>query len=146
MLKKFLINIAILLFFISFTNISLATTPSIYIGDVVRHDNDQVTMDLHLENVESNLANLRCKVKFDTSKLEYVGSTAGKDMKTTVKISETSTEDGIISIAVTTTAGLKSDGVYYQLNFKVVDTSLEKIPVQLSLKSATNSKRTNYKM
>lgn len=146
MLKKLLMNLAVVMFFISFTNISLASTPNIYIGDVVRHDDEEVTMDLHLENVESNVAKLNFKVNFDASKLEYIGSTASKEMKTTVKISESSTEDGVISIGITTPAGMKCDGIYYQLNFKVLDTSVEEIPVQLELKNVTNAKRTNSKM
>lgn len=133
MLKKFSIIFVIMLFI---TTISWAETPNIYIEDVVKKENeDKVTMDLHLENVDSNISNLGLDVKYDDKKLEYVGSKTGKNLKTTVQMSEYE-ENSRVSIEIMSSNGLKADGIYYQLTFKILDDKIEEIPVKLELKEA----------
>lgn len=145
MLKKFSIIIAMMLFIFGFTNISFADTPNIYIGDVVKSENDdKVTMDLHMENVDSNISSLSLDIKYDESKLEYISSKSGKNLKATVQMSEY-IEENKVSIGIMSLSGLKADGVYYQITFKVLNDKVDEIPVKLELKEATNSNGSNVK-
>ena len=133
MLKKISIILVIILFI---ATISYAETPSIYIEDVVKKENeDKVTVDLLLEKVDSNIASLGLDIKYDDKKLEYVSSKSGKNLKTTVQIAEYE-EANKISIEIMSSNGLKVDGIYYQVTFKVLDDSVAEIPVKLEVKEA----------
>lgn len=133
MLKRISIILVIMLFI---ANISYAETPNIYIEDVVKKENeDKVTMDLCLENVNSTIASLGLDIKYDDSKLEYVSSKSGKNLKTTVQMAEYE-ENNKISIEIMSSNGLKADGVYYQVTFKILDENIDEIPVKLEVKEA----------
>lgn len=136
MLKKFSIIFVVILFI---TTISYAKTPDIYIEDVVKKENEEkVTMDLHLDNVSSNVASLGLDIKYDDKKLEYVSSKSGKNLKTTVQIAEYE-EDNKISIKIMSSNGLKVDGIYYQVTFKIIDESVDEIPVKLEVKDVKDT-------
>lgn len=133
MLKRILITLVIMLFTVT---ISYAETPNIYIEDVVKKENeDKVTIDLHLDNVNSNVASLGLDIKYDDKKLEYVSSKSGKNLKTTVQMAEYE-ENNKISIKIMSSNGLKADGIYYQVTFKVLDENVDEIPVKLEVKDA----------
>lgn len=146
MLKKLSIIIAMMLCVFGFNIVSLAATPSVYIGDVVKKQNeDKVTMDVHIENVDSDIASLRLNIKFDEKKVEYISSKAGKNLKATVKMSEYIEGKNKVSIGIASSSGLKADGVYYQITFKVLDDNISEIPVNLELKEASDTKGNNIK-
>ncbi len=133
MLKRISMILVIMLFI---ANISYAETPNIYIEDVVKKENeDKVTMDLHLDEVNSNIASLGLDIKYDDKKLEFVSSKSGKNLKTTVQIAEYE-ENNKISIEIMSQNGFKADGVYYQVTFKVLDENIDEIPVKLNVKEA----------
>lgn len=146
MLKKFTIIIVIILFIFGFNNISLAVTPNVYIGDVIKKQNeDKVTMDVHIENIGSDIASLRLNIKFDEKKVEYISSKAGKNLKATVKMSEAVEGKNKVAIGIASSSGLKTDGIYYQITFKVLDNKISEIPVNLELTEATDTKGNNVK-
>lgn len=133
MLKRISIILVIMLFTVT---ISYAETPNIYIEDVVKNENeDKVTIDLHLDNVNSNVASLGLDIKYDDKKLEYVSSKSGKNLKTTVQMAEYE-ENNKISIKIMSSNGLKADGIYYQVTFKILDENVDEIPVKLEVKDA----------
>lgn len=135
MLKKISMIMAIVVFICLITNSSFASTPSIYIEDVVKKENEEkVTMNVYLENVESNIGSISFGINYDESKLEYVSSKSGKNLKATVKMSEYIDENNKLSITIMSSSGLKVDGVYYQITFNVLDDTVSEIPVNLELK------------
>lgn len=146
MLKKFTIIITIMLFIFGFNNISSAATPNIYIEDVVKKQNeDKVTMDVHIDNVVSDIASLRLNIKFDEKKVEYISSKAGKNLKATVKMSEAVEGKNKVAIGIASSSGLKADGIYYQITFKILDNKMSEIPIKLELTEATDTKGNNVK-
>lgn len=139
MLKRIMIVIFIMIGVIFISNFSYAETPSIYIENVIKEENsDIVEVSLDLENVISNLSSLNFDIKYDKNKLEYIESKTGRNLKTTVQMSEY-VEDGKISIRIISKDGLKNDGTYYKISFKILDDSIDKIPVNLDLKNAVDA-------
>lgn len=133
MLRRLSIIVAIML---CISTISCAETPNIYIEDVVKKENeDKVTMNLYLDNVDSNLASLGLNINYDDKKLEYISSKTGKNLKTTVQMAEYE-ENSKVSIEIMSSDGFKADGVYYQVTFKVLDDTIDEIPVNLEVKDA----------
>lgn len=146
MLKKYLIVIGIIVLLTGFSNFSFASTSNIYIEDAQKTENDdKVTMNVCMENVNSDIVSLSLDIKYDENKLEYIGSRTGKNLKTTVQIAEYTDENNKVAINMMSSSGLKADGVYYQMTFKVLDNKSSEIPVKLELKEASNSSGTAVK-
>lgn len=126
---------------------SLATsTPRVYLEDAIKYDNEQnVTISIYMENTDSNIVALGLDLKYDTSKLEYVSSKAGKDLNATLKIDENIPDESRVAIAIMSITGLKNDGLYYQITFKVKDSSSD-IPLELSLREASDSNGNDIKV
>lgn len=123
-----------------FTNSSLAKeNPKIYLENIAKYDNSEnVTINIYMENVNSDIAVLGLDLKYDTSKLEYVSSKAGKDLKATVKLDENIPEESRVSIAIMSLNGLRNDGLYYQITFKGKDNN-GTTPLDISVREATDS-------
>lgn len=122
------------------------STPKVYLEDAIKYDNkENVTVSIYMQDTNPNIVTLGLDLKYDTSKLEYVSSKAGKDLSATLKLDENIPEESRVAIAIISVTGLKKDGLYYQVNFKVKDTSKD-IPLELSLREATDSKGNDIKV
>lgn len=116
-----------------------ASTPKVYLEDAIKYDNSEnVTVSIYMKDVNTKIVALGLDLKYDTSKLEYVSSKAGKDLKATLKLDEDFQEESRVAIGIIAMSGLKNDGLYYQITFKVKD-STSNIPLELSLREATDS-------
>lgn len=116
-----------------------AGTPKVYLEDAIKYDNSEnVTVSIYMENVNEEIVTLGLDLKYDTSKLEYINSKAGKDLKATLKLDEDFPEESRVAIGIIAMNGLKNNGLYYQITFKVKDDS-SNIPLEISLREATNS-------
>lgn len=123
-----------------------ANTPKIYIEDVIKYDNKEtVTVSIYMKDTNPDIVTLGLDLKYDTSKLEYVNSKAGKDLTATLKLDENMPEESKVAIAVLSISGLKKDGLYYQITFKVKDASQD-IPLELLVKEATDSDGNDIKI
>lgn len=123
-----------------------ANKPTVYLEDTIKYDNkDNVTVSIYMKDTNPDIVALGLDLKYDTSKLEYVNSKAGKDLKATLKLDENIPEESRVAIAIISVNGLKNDGLYYQINFKVKDASQD-IPLELSLREATDSDGNDIKI
>lgn len=123
-----------------------ANKPTVYLEDTIKYDNkDNVTVSIYMKDTNPDIVTLGLDLKYDTSKLEYVNSKAGKDLKATLKLDENILEESRVAIAIISVNGLKNDGLYYQINFKVKDASQD-IPLELSLREATDSDGNDIKI
>lgn len=123
-----------------------ANKPTVYLEDTIKYDNkDNVTVSIYMKDTNPDIVTLGLDLKYDTSKLEYVNSKAGKDLKATLKLDENISEESRVAIAIISVNGLKNDGLYYQINFKVKDASQD-IPLELSLREATDSDGNDIKI
>lgn len=117
-----------------------ANKPTVYLEDTIKYDNkDNVTVSIYMKDTNPDIVTLGLDLKYDTSKLEYLNSKAGKDLSATLKLDENISKESRVAIAIISVGGLKKDGLYYQINFKVKDAS-KNIPLELSLREATDSK------
>ncbi len=140
-MKKITMFFSVFVFALVTLNVcSLATsTPKVYLEDAIKYDNSEnVTVNIYMEDVNEEIVSLGLDLKYDTSKLEYVNSKAGKDLKATLKLDENFPEESRVAIGIISMTGLKNNGLYYQITFKVKDDS-SNIPLELSLREATNS-------
>lgn len=147
-MKKTIVFFSIFVIVISiFSVLSLAAnTPKIYIEDVIKYDNKEtVTVSIYMKDTNPDIVTLGLDLKYDTSKLEYVNSKAGKDLTATLKLDENMPEESKVAIAVLSISGLKKDGLYYQITFKVKDASQD-IPLELLVKEATDSDGNDIKI
>lgn len=140
-MKKIITFFSVFVLILSILNVlSLsASTPKVYLEDAIKYDNSEnVTVSIYMENVNSQIVTLGLDLKYDTSKLEYVSSKAGKDLKATLKLDEDLPEESRVAIGIIAMNGLKNNGLYYQITFKVKDDS-SNIPLEISLREATDS-------
>lgn len=136
MLRKIAVSIFIIICANFYICNSYAEVPNIYIDNAIKEEGtDEITVDLNVENLDSNISSLGLNINYDQTKLEYVSSKHGKNLKTTVQMSEYVEKDKIL-LRIKGQDGLKNDGTYYQLTFKVLDENVEKIPVNVDLKEA----------
>lgn len=134
MLKKIGVSVFIIIFIITFSFYSSAKEPNIYIKDAFKEENsNEITVDLNMENLNDSVASLGLNIIYDENKLEYISSKHGKNLKTTVQMSEYVTNNKI-SVRIKGQDGLKTDGTYYQLTFKILNETEEQIPINLELK------------
>ncbi len=116
-----------------------ASTPQVYLEDVAKYDNSEnVTVSIYMKDVDTKIVTLGLDLKYNTSKLEYVSSKAGKDLKATLKLDENFPEESRVAIGIIAMSGLKNNGLYYQITFKVKDDS-KNIPLEISVREATDS-------
>lgn len=116
-----------------------ASTPKVYLEDAIKYDNSEnIIVSIYMKDVNTKIVTLGLDLKYDTSKLEYVSSKAGKDLKATLKLDENFPEESRVAIGIIAMSGLKNDGLYYQITFKVKDSS-SNIPLEISLREATDS-------
>jgi hypothetical protein len=147
--KKYIIST---LFFIFFQVIFCITSnadsiPYIYIEDSTKYKNvDEVTINVCVENINSNIVTMGLDIEYDTNKLEYVDSKAGKDLSATIKLAEDMPEENRVAIGIINIGGLKKDGVYYSINFKVKDNSNENIPIKLNVREITDKDGNDIKV
>lgn len=140
MKKKLITIIFIVLAIITFNIYSMASSNcKIYIEDAVKYSNsDNVTVNVCVENINKDIVALGLDVKYDTSKLEYVSSKQGKDMKATMQLAEDVPDEGRVAIGAVAVSGFKNDGVYYSVTFKVKDIK-DDIKLSLNVREASNS-------
>ena len=72
-------------------------------------------------------------VKYDSKKLEFLNSKAGKDLSATFKLAENVPQESKVSMGAINITGFDKEGLYYQVSFKVLDDSAD-IPVELVAK------------
>ena len=140
-MRKYIFEIILIIMFLQlFSIISFADSkPTIYIKDVTKYqDQDEVTVEVYMENVDSKIVTLGLDLFYDSSKLEYQDSKAGKDLSATIKLAENVPEESRVAIGVVSLSGLKKDGLYYSIDFKIKDTS-ENISLKLNCREATDS-------
>lgn len=147
MRKFYIVSATFFLIFGIIYNISFAKDmPKLYIEDTIKYENtENVTVNLYMKNADSALVTLGFDLKYDTSKLKYVNSKAGKDLNATMKLAEDFPEASKISVGILSLSGLKNDGLYYSFTFEVLD-SKENIPLELYLKEAVNNSGEDVKI
>lgn len=147
-MKKILLFFSVFIIALSIFDIfSLAANlPKVYLEDIIKYENNEnVTVNIYMENVNTELVTLGLDLKYDTSKLEYVSSKAGKDLKATLKLDENLVDESRVAIGIVAINGLKNDGLYYQITFKVKDTKAD-IPLDISVREATDSNGNDIKI
>lgn len=147
-MKKQIVEITLIVIVLQiFSIISFAnTTPYLYIKDVTKYQNsDEVTVEIYMENIDSNIVTLGFDLKYDTQKLEYLNSKAGKDLKASIQMAEDLPEESRVSIGALSIGGFKNNGIYYSITFKVKDSSKD-IPLTLNIREVTDSKGNEIKI
>lgn len=142
MKKNIIISIitAVLLVIINSMVVLADSETKVYVDRIIKYENtDEITANIYMENVNENIVTLGLDLKYDKNKLEYVSSKAGKDLEATIKYADNKADQQRLAIAIIAMNGLKKDGVYYQVKFKVKDTK-NNIPLNISVREATDSK------
>lgn len=141
-MKRLCILFSIFVLIITFSlNINAVSNPKIYIEDATKYENSEnVTLKIDMENVNEDIVTLGIDVKYDTSKLEYVSSKAGKDLQATLNLAENIQDESRVAIGIVSLGGFEANGEYYYVTFKVKDDSSD-IPISLSIRESTDSKR-----
>ena len=117
-------------------------SPKLYIDDSITIDsNNKLRLDIKMENIESanKIVALGINVKYDTSKLEFSGAEAGNDLNATLKYDDNFPDEGRFSIAILSLSGLKDNGQYYTVSFKLKDGATGNIPVDLEISEASDN-------
>ena len=139
-MKKYIFEIVLIICFLQiFSIISFADTiPTLYLKDVTKYQNeDKVTVELYMENVDSKIVTLGLDVIYDSSKVEYVSSKAGKDLGASFKLAENVKEENRVAIGAVSFDGFENNGLYYSITFKVKDDS-ENIPLKLQIRDVSD--------
>lgn len=138
-MKKLITGIILIFFVFLFTlNSYAASKPCFYIKDATKYSNtDQVTVELHVKNMDSKIANWSLDFKYDSSKLEYVSSKAGKDLNASFKLAENVPDESRVAMGAVSFTGFKKDGQYYSVTFKVKDDSAN-IPIELNVREVSD--------
>lgn len=127
-------------------NINAASNPKVYIEDAIKYENSEnITIKVCMENVNEEIVTLGLDAQYDTSKLEYVSSKAGKDLEATLNLAENIQDESRVAIGIVSLGGLKTNGEYYYVTFKVKDDSSD-IPISLSIRESTDSKGNDIKI
>ena len=140
-MKKNILKISIIIMILQlFSVFSFADSkPTLYVKDIVKYQNqDKVTVEIFMENTNSKIVTLGLDLEYDSSKLEYLDSEAGKDLNATIKLAENVPDESRVAIGIVSLGGLKKDGIYYEIDFKVKDMTND-IPLKLKVKEATDS-------
>lgn len=141
---KFVLSILIILIVFNFSTYSMADTNcKLYIDNAIKYENsDEVTVNIYMEDVNSEIVTLLFEVDYDTSKLEFVNAKKGKELNSSMQLAENIPEESKVSIGIVTLGGFEDNGVYYTITFKVKDSSSD-IPLKLLINEATNSNGEN---
>lgn len=127
-------------------NVYADSTPQVYVEDAIKYENSEnVTIKIGMENANKDIVTLGLDVKYDTSKLEYISSKAGKDLEATLNLAEDIPNESRVAIGIVSLGGLNSNGEYYYVTFKVKDDS-SNIPVSLNIRESTDSKGNDIKV
>lgn len=140
-MKKNILKISLIIMILQlFSVFSFADSkPTLYVKDIVKYKNqDKVTVEIFMENTNSKIVTLGLDLEYDSSKLEYLDSEAGKDLNATIKLAENVPDESRVAIGIVSLGGLKKDGIYYEIDFKVKDMTND-IPLKLKVKEATDS-------
>ena len=128
---KICVIIYVLLFSVK---VEAVTKPSFYIKDVTKYSNsNKVVIEIYSENISKNITSWSLDVKYDSKKLEFLNSKAGKDLSATFKLAENVPQESKVSMGAINITGFDKEGLYYQVSFKVLDDSAD-IPVELVAK------------
>lgn len=136
---KIVIIVFIYLIFLGFTNnVQANGNCKLYIQDITKYVNsNNVVVNIYMENVDTQITTLGLNLEYDTSKLQFISSKAGNDLRATVKLAENIQEKGKVSIAALALDGFKNNGLYYSVTFQVLDDS-SNIPIKLSKREITD--------
>lgn len=128
-------KICLIIFVLLFSvKVEAATKPSFYIKDVTKYSNsNKVVIEIYSENISKNITSWSLDVKYDSKKLEFLNSKAGKDLSATFKLAENVPQESKVSMGAINITGFDKEGLYYQVSFKVLDDSAD-IPVELVAK------------
>ena len=136
--KIFLIVLIYLIFFSFINKVQANENCKLYIEDITKYANsNNVVVNIYMENVNTQITTLGLNLEYDTSKLKFISSKAGKDLHATVKLAENMPEKKKVSIAAIALDGFKNDGLYYSITFQVLDDSSD-IPIILSKREITD--------
>lgn len=138
-------SVLILLF--SIQNYARAETQSnLYIEDAIKYANkNTVTINICMKNVNKKICTLGLDVKYDKTKLKFVSTKVGKNLNASMQIAENIEEESRVAIGLMNLNGFKEDGIYYTVTFNVLEEK-ENIPIQLSLREASDSKGQSIEM
>ncbi|MBR3881745.1 MAG: hypothetical protein IKJ36_00570 [Clostridia bacterium] len=128
-------KICLIIFVLLFSvKVEAVTKPSFYIKDVTKYSNsNKVVIEIYSENISKNITSWSLDVKYDSKKLEFLNSKAGKDLSATFKLAENVSQESKVSMGAINITGFDKEGLYYQVSFKVLDDSTD-IPVELVAK------------
>ena len=128
-------KICLIIFVLLFSvKVEAVTKPSFYIKDVTKYSNsNKVLIEIYSENISKNITSWSLDVKYDSKKLEFLNSKAGKDLSATFKLAENVPQESKVSMGAINITGFDKEGLYYQVSFKVLDDSAD-IPVELVAK------------
>ena len=128
-------KICLIIFVLLFSvKVEAVTKPSFYIKDVTKYSNsNKVVIEIYSENISKNITSWSLDVKYDSKKLEFLNSKAGKDLSATFKLAENVPQESKVSMGAINITGFDKEGLYYQVSFKVLDDSAD-IPVELVAK------------
>lgn len=128
-------KICFIIFVLLFSvKVEAVTKPSFYIKDVTKYSNsNKVVIEIYSENISKNITSWSLDVKYDSKKLEFLNSKAGKDLSATFKLAENVPQESKVSMGAINITGFDKEGLYYQVSFKVLDDSAD-IPVELVAK------------
>ena len=128
-------KICLIIFVLLFSvKVEAVTKPSFYIKDVTKYSNsNKVVIEIYSENISKNITSWSLDVKYDSKKLEFLNSKAGKDLSATFKLAENVPQESKVSMGAINITGFDKEGLYYQASFKVLDDSAD-IPVELVAK------------
>lgn len=145
-MKKYIKIMTLIFFLLFFANtVNAAGKTTFYISDVTKYSNsDKVTLELCVKNVNKKMNSWSLDVKYDPSKLEFVNSKAGKDLKATIKLAENIKEENRVAVGAVSLTGFDKDGVYYYIMFKVKDQTSD-IPVELNVREVCDSNGNDIK-
>ncbi len=132
-MKKYLIFVLIS-FFLSILNVNAFELPTITVGSSSSYIGEKVIIPITIEN-NSGFNYLGAKIRYDSTKLEYVSSTLKGFDKAYMKGLEINNYKTITLYALTATNELTIDdnGVIGEIEFKVIADNLENIPIEITI-------------
>lgn len=137
--KKITLAFIVVFFVLFVPKIYAASVPTFYIDDSIKYQNsNEVSVNIFLKDVNPEMVTFSVSLKYDTEKLEFLNSKAGKDLKATMKLAEDFPEESRVGIGAVSLSGFKTDGLYYTILFKVKDGVSKNIPLELELKECTD--------
>jgi len=103
---------------------------------------DTITAKVMVDTINTAAVGLKLDVQYDADTLEYVSDQAGEKAKGTMNLSKHVPEEERVRVGIVALLGLKENGCYYEVQFKVKDVAKTTTEVGVKVAELTDSSGT----